>query len=184
MNVVWINILSVFPAAFPNQAKEAEEGDDVFLECQTDHQVDVSTSPVTWSKDDPRNIVHVYVRGRDRADDQKAAFKNRTVLFHEGLRKGNVTLQLSTVQLSDSGTFMCYIRRPETYCYTALRVGKYTEVSDELLLRITISKMLNMLYSFVSCKSEERPTQETTGECFQHNTTSAGGRAQTRWWSW
>lgn len=140
-------MLSVFPAAFPNQTKEVEEGNDVFLECQMDHKVDVSTSPVTWSKDDHRNIVHVYIRARDRADDQKPAFKNRTVLFHNGLKTGNVTLQLSTVQLSDSGMFRCHILRPETYCYTALTVGKCTEDGDKL--KKTIGKMFNVLYYFV-----------------------------------
>lgn len=131
--VVWLNIRSVFPAAFPIQTVEAEEGDNVFFQCQVDNQVDVSDSPVTWSKDDRRNIVHVYIRGRDRAGDQKEMFRNRTLLFHEGLRKGNVTLQLSSVRLSDKGTYTCYIRRQLTYCSTVLKVGKHSEVSVKMI---------------------------------------------------
>uniref|UniRef100_A0AAQ6IDB0 Ig-like domain-containing protein n=1 Tax=Anabas testudineus TaxID=64144 RepID=A0AAQ6IDB0_ANATE len=111
---------AVLPQA--EEEVEAEEGDDVILKCQLDPEDDVRKSPVTWSKDERKNIVHVYRLGQDHAEDQKEVFRNRTVLHHEGLKKGNVTLQLFSVRLSDNGRFICYIRRLDAYCYVILKV--------------------------------------------------------------
>ncbi|XP_067441634.1 myelin-oligodendrocyte glycoprotein-like [Thunnus thynnus] len=92
------------------QVIEAEEGDDVSLECQQDAEVSLEDSLVEWSKDNRTNLVHVYRHGRDYLNDQKEEFKGRTTLFHEGLSRGNVTLQLRSVRLSDSGRFRCYVK--------------------------------------------------------------------------
>ncbi|KAK2817494.1 hypothetical protein Q5P01_025685 [Channa striata] len=122
--------LSLFAvAAVANPKIEAEEGENVSLRCLMDPPVDVSDSTVEWSKDGRANIVHLYIDGRDRAGDQKKAFTNRTVLFHEGLTRGNVTLQLSHVKLSDNGTYRCHIVRWKTYCYTVLEVVKKGQLS-------------------------------------------------------
>ncbi|XP_040926326.1 uncharacterized protein LOC121202166 isoform X2 [Betta splendens] len=123
MSLVLLTELCVFSLtlAFSTPLIEAEEGDDAILQCLLDPVVDVSESPVTWSKDDAKDMVHVYIRGRDRASDQKE-FTNRTSLNHEGLRRGNVSLRLSSVRRADSGTYTCYIQRLDTYCHTGLKV--------------------------------------------------------------
>ncbi|XP_042255547.1 butyrophilin-like protein 2 isoform X2 [Thunnus maccoyii] len=108
--------------AFPVQVIEAEEGDDVSLECQQDAEVSLEDSLVEWSKDSRTNLVHVYRHGRDYLNDQKEEFKGRTTLFHEGLSRGNVTLQLRSVRLSDSGRFRCYVKKLDLYRNITLKV--------------------------------------------------------------
>ncbi|XP_042292339.1 uncharacterized protein LOC121913668 isoform X1 [Thunnus maccoyii] len=105
-----------------DQVIEAEEGDDVSLECQQDAEVSLEDSLVEWSKDNRTNLVHVYRHGRDYLNDQKEEFKGRTTLFHEGLSRGNVTLQLRSVRLSDSGRFRCYVKKLDLYRYIILKV--------------------------------------------------------------
>ncbi|XP_056227847.1 butyrophilin-like protein 10 isoform X2 [Seriola aureovittata] len=107
-----------------NQTMEAEEGGSVFFQCHLDHQVNVSGSPVKWSKDGSSNVVHLYIRRQDQADAQKEEFRNRTLLFHEGLSRGNVTLQLSSVRPSDAGGYRCYVRLQGASCYFTLTVGR------------------------------------------------------------
>lgn len=109
-------------SAFPVQVIEAEEGDDVSLECQQDAEVSLEDSLVEWSKDSRTNLVHVYRHGRDYLNDQKEEFKGRTTLFHEGLSRGNVTLQLRSVRLSDSGRFRCYVKKLDLYRHIILKV--------------------------------------------------------------
>ncbi|XP_071360591.1 myelin-oligodendrocyte glycoprotein-like isoform X2 [Trachinotus anak] len=110
-------------AASPNQTIEAEEGGSVLLQCHLDDQVSVSGSPVKWTKNDSRNIVHLYIRGEDRADAQREEFRNRTTLFHGGLSRGNVTLQLGPVRLSDAGRYRCFVHQQGASCYFNLKVG-------------------------------------------------------------
>ncbi|XP_022623383.1 uncharacterized protein LOC111238241 isoform X2 [Seriola dumerili] len=107
-----------------NQTMEAEEGGSVFFQCHLDHQVNVSGSPVKWSKDGSSNVVHLYIRRQDHADAQNEEFRNRTLLFHEGLSRGNVTLQLSSVRPSDAGGYRCYVRLQGASCYFTLKVGR------------------------------------------------------------
>lgn len=114
-------------AASPTQTTRAEEGDDVFLRCLLGHRDDVSGSTVEWSKDGRRNVVHLYLPGGG-AGQQGEEFRNRTFLFHRGLRKGNVTLRMSSVRLSDSGTYSCSVLRLNSSCLTVLTVGKIGEM--------------------------------------------------------
>ena len=104
------------------------EGNNVSLQCPVDPQVNLERSLVEWTKDNRTNFVHVYRHGQDYLDDQKDEFKGRTVLFHEGLSRGNVTLQLSSVRKSDSGKFRCFVKKTRTYCYIDLEVGKQAEI--------------------------------------------------------
>ncbi|XP_067354868.1 butyrophilin subfamily 2 member A1-like isoform X2 [Channa argus] len=134
LTMCWARVLlvtssSLLAVAFPIQRIEAEEGQNLSLQCLLGPHVNVSGSTVEWSKDGHANIVHLYIDGRDRAVDQKEEFKNRTTLFHEGLNTGNVTLQLSSVQLSDNGTYRCYIISLKTYCYTVLTVVKKGQIN-------------------------------------------------------
>ena len=124
-----------YPTAFPVQVIEAEEGDDVSLECQQDAKVSLKDSLVEWRKDSRTNLVHVYRHGRDYLNDQKEEFKGRTTLFHEGLSRGNVTLQLRSVRLSDSGRFRCYVKKLDLCRYIILKVGKQAEIKSILYIR-------------------------------------------------
>lgn len=103
---------------------QVDEGHDVLLPCRLDPEADVSESPVTWSKDEARNVVHAHVRGHDLPRDQKDEFRNRTRLDHGALRKGDASLRLFSVRPSDSGDYSCYIQRLDRLIPSVLRVGE------------------------------------------------------------
>ncbi|XP_059210366.1 butyrophilin subfamily 2 member A1-like [Centropristis striata] len=83
-------------------------GHAVTLPCSvtvSNHQI----PSVEWSKKDlkPKPIVFLYRSGCETFEEKNPSFHYRTNLFMNELKNGNVSLRLSDVQLSDSGTYIC-----------------------------------------------------------------------------
>ncbi|XP_078137919.1 butyrophilin-like protein 2 [Centroberyx gerrardi] len=89
------------------QPIDAVVGDDVILPCHVEPQSDVTKLTVDWKVNG--SLVHVYRHRGDRPDMQDKRFENRTSLFHEEMTKGNISLKLSSVQLSDTGHYKCFV---------------------------------------------------------------------------
>uniref|UniRef100_A0A672ZDR6 Ig-like domain-containing protein n=1 Tax=Sphaeramia orbicularis TaxID=375764 RepID=A0A672ZDR6_9TELE len=116
-----------FSTAFPEQHVDAVEGGSAFLNCLVDNQHNVEKLTVEWSKwskDGVKECVHLYKHRKDQVADQDEKFRGKANLKHEGLKRGNVTLELQFVHLSDSGRYVCYIPRLDHHCYIILTIGK------------------------------------------------------------
>ncbi|XP_053199185.1 clumping factor A-like [Scomber japonicus] len=87
-------------------------GDDVTLPCHLRPPTDVFNEMLEWSRLDlnPR-FVHMRRSGEDNLQDQNPSYMGRTSVSIEGLNKGDVSLNLSKVKLSDKGTYRCFIPR-------------------------------------------------------------------------
>ncbi|CAI5686008.1 unnamed protein product [Oreochromis niloticus] len=88
----------------------ATMGDDVVLPCQLKLAVDTNSETVNWTKPglDP-NVVHLHKDGRLVFDNQNPSYHFRTRVFVDELIKGNVSLKIFKVKLSDEGTYRCSI---------------------------------------------------------------------------
>ncbi|KAM6894337.1 myelin-oligodendrocyte glycoprotein-like [Lycodopsis pacificus] len=94
-------------------------GNDVVLPCHVAPPLDVTEMTVIWSrpdlKPDPKDrlsrveYVHFYRIKRDFPDMKISSFRNRTTLFKDGLTRGNISLKITNVTLSDEGRFKCLI---------------------------------------------------------------------------
>ncbi|XP_073330840.1 myelin-oligodendrocyte glycoprotein-like [Pagrus major] len=94
-------------------------GDDIVLPCHVQPQVDVSELTVEWSnpdlKPDPRDrlrrveYVHLYRDTREDLDMKIASYVNRTDLFADGLKRGNISLKITNVTFEDEGRYKCFI---------------------------------------------------------------------------
>lgn len=125
VDVVFVSAL-VSQAICPKPLIKVEEGVDVSLPCHLDPPRDVSGYTVDWKRDGQERPVHVY---RDRMDDpvsQMGDFRNRTSLNHENLRRGNLTLCISSVRLSDTGSYKCFVPKLYESCIVnlSITVGK------------------------------------------------------------
>ncbi|KAG7236271.1 hypothetical protein INR49_001187 [Caranx melampygus] len=88
-------------------------GDDIILPCHVGTERDLSDKMVEWSRADliPR-FVHMWRFQTNDLSDQNQAFKGRTSLSGDNLKKGDASLKLSRVKLADKGTYSCIIPRP------------------------------------------------------------------------
>lgn len=112
----------------PPQLVTAMVGDDVVLPCLLDPPADTVSMTMEWGRADMKpRFVLVWHDGKELLDDQNEAFKGRTSLSISGLKRGDVSLKLSSVKVSDSGTYRCYLQKPNQERLVQLLVGGWTE---------------------------------------------------------
>ncbi|XP_045567702.1 uncharacterized protein [Salmo salar] len=85
-------------------------GDDIILPCSLKPNVNAENMVVRWTRLNLKSeVVHRYSDGRDSNVDQSPSYRNRTSVFNEELKNGNVSLKLTRVTLSDAGSYRCFI---------------------------------------------------------------------------
>ncbi|KAK2906647.1 hypothetical protein Q8A67_005632 [Cirrhinus molitorella] len=141
-------------AASMHQVVEGIEGSSVILKCSHRRIVlEERQQTVHWRHNDTRNVFDI-IHGKVSIKEQDPAYKNRADVLHEELKR-HVFLKLTDLQLSDGGTYLCYVpalgidhstqlvvkERPPIK-YAAIEVSSYgTEATLErtLLLLIPLS---------------------------------------------
>lgn len=108
-----------------SQTKVATVGDDTILPCHLEPATDAASMTLEWSRPDLKpTVVHVWHEGKVALADQNPSYKDRTTLFVEKLKQGDISLKLSKVELSDNGTYRCYLPKLNTESFIRLSVGK------------------------------------------------------------
>lgn len=78
---------------------------------------------VEWFRlNQKQSLVHLYEDGRDQNDKQIQSYKDRTSLFRAELQKGNASLKLSNIQVSDDGDYKCLVQSGADYDDALVRV--------------------------------------------------------------
>lgn len=109
----------------PSQVLVARAGDDVILPCHLEPAYDVSTKTLEWTRSslDPR-FVYVSRASQELEKLKNPSFKGRTSLFVDELKYGNISLKISKVKFTDTGTYKCFIPDLEKEALVNLVVGK------------------------------------------------------------
>ncbi|KAL1278774.1 hypothetical protein QQF64_025447, partial [Cirrhinus molitorella] len=96
----------------PADAVFAVAGENVILHCSLKPNINVVDMRVEWFRPDLKEaqLVHLYKDHEDRNTDQSQSYRGRTKLNHQELQKGNTSLKLSSVQVSDEGRYKCFIQ--------------------------------------------------------------------------
>ncbi|XP_041636053.1 butyrophilin subfamily 3 member A2-like [Cheilinus undulatus] len=90
------------------QTVQVLAGGDVILPCRFSTSTNEDFPTVEWSKEGLYpNVVFLYRDGSETYAMKNPAFEYRTSLVMKELKNGNVSLRISSVQLSDSGTYRC-----------------------------------------------------------------------------
>ncbi|XP_076736287.1 butyrophilin subfamily 3 member A2 isoform X4 [Maylandia zebra] len=117
----------------PTQPVVAMIGDDIILPCHLEPAVDAVDLTVDWSRKDlkPRSV---YVRreGVELLTEKNPLYTGRTSLSVNKLQCGDVSLKLSTVQLSDAGTYKCLVPKFNAESVVTLAVGSVSSPVIEL----------------------------------------------------
>ncbi|XP_050957052.1 butyrophilin-like protein 3, partial [Labeo rohita] len=101
----------------------AVAGEDVILPCSVKPNISVVDMRVEWFRPDLKDsLVHLYENHEDRNTDQIQSYRGRTKLNHQELQRGNASLRLSSVQVSDEGHYRCFIQSKSWYDDTTVDV--------------------------------------------------------------
>lgn len=103
-------------------------GDDIVLPCQLAHSADAVSMTIEWGRPDldPR-FVYVWHDGKELLVDQNKAYKRRASLSIDKLKRGDLSLKLSKVNISDNGIYRCYIPKLSEEYFVELLVGKLSD---------------------------------------------------------
>ncbi|XP_027722561.1 V-set domain-containing T-cell activation inhibitor 1 isoform X2 [Vombatus ursinus] len=84
-------------------------GEDGILSCTFEPDIKLSDIVIQWLKEGVMGMVHEFKEGKDDLSHQDDTFKGRTAVFADQVIVGNASLKLKNVQLTDAGTYKCYI---------------------------------------------------------------------------
>ncbi|KAL0196785.1 hypothetical protein M9458_005325, partial [Cirrhinus mrigala] len=101
-----------YKAVGPADPVFAVAGEDVILPCSVKPNISAVDMKVEWFRSDLKDsqLVHLYDDHVDRNTEQIQSYRGRTKLIHQELQRGNASLKLSSVQISDEGLYKCFIK--------------------------------------------------------------------------
>ncbi|XP_051781792.1 uncharacterized protein LOC114641960 isoform X2 [Erpetoichthys calabaricus] len=105
-HVAWTQI---FQVVGPSSAVLVFVGEDVTLPASLSPVISAQRFEVRWFRDDFFSPVLLYKNLKIRPEHQMLAYEGRTALFTEELLKGNVSLRLHDVRVSDGGLYKCFV---------------------------------------------------------------------------
>ncbi|XP_036451875.1 butyrophilin subfamily 2 member A2-like [Colossoma macropomum] len=94
----------------------AVAGEDLVLPCSIQPSTSAVDMRVEWFRVDVTDsLVHLYKDREDKNEGQILSYRGRTALSREELQKGNASLKLSAVQVSDEGAYKCLVEAKSWY---------------------------------------------------------------------
>uniref|UniRef100_A0A3P9AYV4 Ig-like domain-containing protein n=1 Tax=Maylandia zebra TaxID=106582 RepID=A0A3P9AYV4_9CICH len=128
----------------PPQTVVALIGDDIILPCNLDPVMDALDMAVEWARPDlnPRFVL-VWRDSVELESKKHPSYTNRTSLFTDELKNGNMSLKISKVKLSDEGTYRCFVPELNKDTTVQLVVGAVSSpVISSAGLNKSISKVV------------------------------------------
>ncbi|XP_060730848.1 butyrophilin subfamily 1 member A1-like [Tachysurus vachellii] len=100
----------------PEAPLDAVAGEDLVLPCFIKPSKSAVDMTVEWFKLNVKDsLVHLYRDHEDNNEGQAQSYRGRTSLFKEELQKGNTSLKLSDLRVSDEGEYKCLVQDKSWY---------------------------------------------------------------------
>ena len=121
----------VYLAICPTPLVEAEEGDEVTLQCRLDPPIDLTDYTLDLVRVDLNEIVYAYRDKKHLYEAQVKRYRNRTTINLDGLTRGEMTLRISSVQQDENGLYRCYVPDLKARCTMNVTVGEHAVFNIE-----------------------------------------------------
>ncbi|XP_071669843.1 CD276 antigen isoform X1 [Patagioenas fasciata] len=131
LGVLALGLAGAMEVQVPDEPVVALFGQDATLDCSFSPDANFSLDDLTliWQLTDTKRLVHSFSGGRDQLLDQGGDYANRTALFYDQLAQGNVSLLLRRVEVSDEGSFTCFVRDSSSAAVTLQVAAPYSKPS-------------------------------------------------------
>uniref|UniRef100_A0A3P8Y8Y5 Butyrophilin subfamily 1 member A1-like n=3 Tax=Esox lucius TaxID=8010 RepID=A0A3P8Y8Y5_ESOLU len=105
-----------FEVLGPTEPIVAVTGDDIILPCYLKPNISAEDMTVDWRNlDFIDDLLYSYQNGKIIQKDQVPSYRGRTSLFQEELWRGNISLKLTRVQVTDEGRYECFTKTTSWY---------------------------------------------------------------------
>ncbi|MGH0128755.1 UNVERIFIED_CONTAM: hypothetical protein FKN15_044107 [Acipenser sinensis] len=126
---------SSFSVEVPVALVSARVGDTVTLPCRLSPLSSAVLMEVRWFREGVKAPVYFYTLQKAMTRVQSEEYRDRTRLFMEELRNGNLSLQLDNTQTSDSGLYKCSVsyNLKEAEAFVELKVAASVQNEKQTL---------------------------------------------------
>uniref|UniRef100_A0A8C9S5S8 Ig-like domain-containing protein n=1 Tax=Scleropages formosus TaxID=113540 RepID=A0A8C9S5S8_SCLFO len=87
-------------------------GHDIILLCHLSPEMSAASKEIRWFKESFTNLVFLWDSGKVT---EGKAYEGRVTLFPQELERGNVSLLLRDVRISDEGQYSCHVSDASWY---------------------------------------------------------------------
>nr|XP_015201579.1 PREDICTED: butyrophilin subfamily 3 member A2-like [Lepisosteus oculatus] len=105
-------VTSTFKLIVPSEPVAASVASDVVLPCQLSPEMSAAAMDVRWYRENFENLVFLYKEGKET---EGSGYRGRVRLFKQEMERGNVSLLLQNVRISDQGSYTCHVSSAEWY---------------------------------------------------------------------
>lgn len=112
LQTLWIfhDAAANFVVTAPPEPVMVAVGRDVVLDCQLVPAKDLDKMEIRWiGQSGYATPVHMYKNGMEDLTHQPPEYRDRTELFLNQIGKGNLSLRLRNVRVSDKGIYKCFV---------------------------------------------------------------------------
>ncbi|XP_043551213.1 V-set domain-containing T-cell activation inhibitor 1-like [Chiloscyllium plagiosum] len=98
-------------------------GEDLVIPCCLHFVNEPSAIAFTWMKMETMGIIYNYTMSHSSLEEQEPSYQDRVDVFGNEIPKGNVSLRLRNVTISDSGTYKLSVATQSQSTETMVAVG-------------------------------------------------------------
>lgn len=127
------------------------EGDDLTFQCKIPPRTNLKDRSLVLKRVDGNtsytaSVIYTRRNGKEDLDSQPEQYRHRLNFIDEDLTRGFMTVQIRSVQQSDSGKYKWFIPKSNTACFFDV-VGKLVhELVHYLILLVLLNKCWNCIW--------------------------------------
>ncbi|XP_077319619.1 butyrophilin subfamily 1 member A1-like [Lithobates pipiens] len=88
-------------------------GEDALFNCYLKPEINAENMEIKWLRSQDSSLVHHYRNGRD--ETVNTDFYGRIQLIKDEIKRGNISLRIQNIKVSDEGSYTCYFQNENMF---------------------------------------------------------------------